>query len=181
MVCHACSAPVSEGSSFCSSCGARIVAAPPMYTAPPVQRRVPMPMPRVQPHLQTLGILWCVFGAYRVIGGLIGIFVLRVITLRNFNGGWPFGDHLGSFGPAPGWMAAFFPLIAGFTAITAGLALLVAYALLTRQRWGRTLAIIVAILTLFKPILGTALAIYTLWVLVPALSGAEYEEIADRS
>jgi ABC-type glycerol-3-phosphate transport system permease component len=136
----------------------------------------------VQRNLQTLGILWCVFGAYRVIAGLIGMFVLRVITLRNFEGGWPFGDQLsGSFGRAPAWTASLFPLLAIITAITAALALLVGYALLTRRPWGRTLAIVVGILTLLKPLLGTALGIYTLWVLAPSASGAEYEAIEDRS
>jgi len=182
MVCQACGASVVEGSLFCSSCGAGVPAAPPVYAAPPVQRPVMMPVSRVQRHLQTLGILWCVFGAYRVIGGLMGMFVLRVITLRNFNGGWPFSDHAGGgFGPAPGWLAALFPFIAVATAVMAGLAVLVGYSLLTRQPWGRMLAIVVGILTLFRPILGTALGIYTLWVLAPGDSGLEYDAIADRS
>ncbi len=182
MVCSACGGSVAEGSSFCTHCGARMAAAPPVYAAGPayVQRPAPVLLPRVQRHVQTLGILWCVFGAYRVIGGLVGMFVLRVITLRNFNGGWPFGDHLhGGFGPAPGWMAALFPFLAVATAVMAGLALLVGYSLLTRQAWGRTLAIVVGILTLFKPILGTALGIYTLWVLAPSVSGMEYDAMAE--
>ena len=37
------------------------------------------------------------------------------------------------------------------------------------------------ILTLLKPLLGTALGIYTLWVLAPSASGAEYKAIEDRS
>jgi hypothetical protein len=53
--------------------------------------------------------------------------------------------------------------------------------LLTRRPWGRTLALVVGILTLLKPLLGTALGIYTLWVLAPTVSGAEYDAIADRT
>jgi len=60
------------------------------------------------------------------------------------------------------------------------LALLTGFALLTRQPWGRTLAIVAGILTLIRLPVGTALGIYTLWVLAPAASGAEYEEIAAR-
>jgi len=160
-----------------------MAAAQPVYVAqaqPPVP--IAMSRLRVQRNLQTLGILWCVFGAYRVIGGLIGMLVLRVITLRNFEGGWPFGDQLsGSFGRAPAWLGALFPFLAIITAILAALALFVGYALLTRRPWGRTLAIVVGILTLLKPLLGTALGIYTLWVLAPSTSGYEYEAIADRS
>ncbi|MDQ2832556.1 MAG: hypothetical protein M3Y50_02215 [Acidobacteriota bacterium] len=137
---------------------------------------------RVQQHLQTLGILWCVFGVYRVVGGLLGVFVLRVITLRNFGGGWPFGPNLGgSFSHGPAWLGGLVPLIAIYTIVGVALSLLVGFSLLTRQSWGRTFALVVGILTLFKPIFGTALGVYTLWVLSPSLSGLEYEAMADRS
>ena len=39
------------------------------------------------------------------------------------------------------------------------------------------LAIVCAFLTLIRPFLGTALAIYTLWVLLPSASGQEYEQL----
>ena len=135
-----------------------------------------MPMPRVQRNLQMLGILWCVFGAYRIISGLIGMFFLRAVSIGGFGGGWPFGGHAG-----PEWMGALLPFIAVYTAITAALALLAGYSLLSRRPWGRTFAIVVGILTLLKPLLGTALGIYTLWVLAPSASGDEYEAIADRT
>ena len=41
--------------------------------------------------------------------------------------------------------------------------------------------IIVAVLSLLKIPFGTALGIYTLWVLAPADSGTEYDSIADRT
>ena len=78
-------------------------------------------------------------------------------------------------------MTSLLPVIAVYTVITAALALLVGYSLLTRRPWGRTLAIVVGILTLLKPLLGTALGIYTLWVLAPSVSGYEYDAIADRA
>jgi len=177
MVCQMCGTSVAEGLHFCSKCGAQVVAAQPVYQQPP-----PMPMyvPRVQRHLQTLGFLWCAFGAYRIIGGLIGMAVLRVITLRGFGGDWPFGNHYhGGFGPE--WMGSLLPFIALYTIVVSALALFVGFSLLTRRPWGRVLAIVVGILTLLKPILGTALGIYTLWVMAPATSGFEYDAIADRS
>jgi hypothetical protein len=42
------------------------------------------------------------------------------------------------------------------------------------------LAIIIAIISLFKIPFGTVLGIYTLWVLVPSESAVEYEAIAGR-
>jgi len=73
MVCQACGTQVAEGVPFCSKCGAQVTPAQPVYAAY-AQPPMPMYMSRVQRHLQTLGILWCVFGVYRVIGGLIGMF-----------------------------------------------------------------------------------------------------------
>jgi hypothetical protein len=73
------------------------------------------------------------------------------------------------------------PVIAVYTVVMAGLALFVGYSLLTRRPWGRTLAIVVGILSLLKPFFGTALGIYTLWVLAPGASGLEYDAIADRT
>jgi len=179
MVCHACGAPVAEGVHFCTKCGAQVVAAQPMYAAYPPPA-VPIFINRVQRHLQTLGILWCVFAAYRIVGGLIGMFALKVFTVRGFGGDWPFNDHShGGFGPQ--WMGALLPVIAVYTVVMAALAVFVGYSLLTRRPWGRTLGVIVGILTLFKPLLGTALGIYTLWVLAPGASGLEYDAISDRS
>ena len=78
-------------------------------------------------------------------------------------------------------MGVMFPFIATMIVVSASLALLVGYSLLTRRPWGRTLAIIVAILSLLKVPFGTAIGIYTLWVLAPADSGVEYDSIADRT
>jgi len=135
---------------------------------------------RVQRNLQMLGILWCVFGAYRVVSGLIAIFILRVATFRNFGAdGWQWGHHFGGpFGPA--WMGALVPIIAMVSIVTAFLAFFVGFGLLRRQPWGRVLGIIVAILALLKFPIGTALGIYTLWVLAPAESAIEYDAIAGR-
>jgi hypothetical protein len=135
--------------------------------------------PRVQRSLQTLGILWCVFGAYRILAGLIGIFVLRVVTFHNLGSpGWEWGGHFnGPFGPP--WMAVLLPIIAIASIVTAFLAFLVGFGLLQRKPWGRVLGIVVAILALLKFPIGTALGIYTLWVLVPAESAAEYDAIAE--
>jgi hypothetical protein len=181
MVCQACGAPMAAEVHFCPKCGVQVAGAP---LAPPAYAAYPptafVPVPRVQRHLQTLGILWCVFGAYRVASGLIGMFFLRAVTMHGFGGDWPFGRHFpGPFGPP--WMGALLPVVAVVTVVGAVLAFLVGYSLLTRRPWGRVVAIIIAILTLIKFPFGTALGIYTLWVLAPSMSGMEYDAIADRS
>ena len=61
------------------------------------------------------------------------------------------------------------------------LLLVTGYALMTRRTWGRVLAIVVGVLSLIAIPFGTAMGIYTLWVLASGVSGMEYDAIADRS
>jgi uncharacterized membrane protein HdeD (DUF308 family) len=137
-----------------------------------------MVVPRVQRHLQTLGTLWCVYAAYRVLEGLIGMFFFRMFVGRRWGGDWPLRHGMG-WGGAPWPWVHLLPVIAVFTALAAMFAVFVGYSLLTRRTWGRVLGIVAGVLVLFKPVLGTALGIYTLWVLAPAASGIEYDSIAE--
>lgn len=195
MVCQACGSEMSGGEvRFCPKCGAQIVA--PAGTAPqqPPQQQyagyppqVPYPLyppmvvvPRVQRHLQTLGTLWCIYGLYRVVAGLIGVFVFRTFVMhRGWWGGWggPWG-HYDMHGPA--WMGLL-PVIVTMTVLMAALAVFEGMSLLRRKPWGRVLGIVLAIFALFKFPVGTALGIYTLWVLAPGVSGMEYDALSDRS
>jgi hypothetical protein len=136
-------------------------------------------MPRVRRHLQSVSIVWFIFAVYRLVTGLAGLAFFRAAATGRLwsgfgaSGPWgPFGSH---------WMAALYPVIAAATVLMAGLSFLVAYGLTTRQPWGRMLAIIVAAISLFKFPFGTAIGIYTLWVLAPGESGLEYEAMSIQS
>jgi hypothetical protein len=189
MACTACGTPVAAGVNFCPRCGAQTavpaaygdqpVYAAPGYPPPPIYANPYMPRPRVQRHLQTLGILWYVYAAYRGMAGLIGVFALNFMARSHFGDGWPMGH--GFFSGAPSWMAALAPVIAVYTVVTVALAIFTGFSLLNRKPWGRTLGIVVAILALLKPVMGTALGIYTLWVLAPEASGMEYDAMTDRT
>jgi hypothetical protein len=180
MVCQACGAQVAAGDvRFCPNCGAQMAAPPPpVYAQYPPPMSMPMAPPRVQRNLQTLAMLWCIYGVYRFAAGLMGMFFVRAFAWGRF-GDWPFGRYGGPWGPH--FMGGLLPVIATVTVLAAAFALITAYGLMTRKPWGRVLAIIAAILVLIKFPIGTALGIYTLWVLAPAASGAEYEAIADHS
>ena len=172
MFCQACGNPVAGPGTFCSRCGLRADGAMSVAGALPPRMMAP---PRVERHVQTLGILWCVYGVYRLAAGLMGMFFLNAMWMRHFGGWGPWG--MSGFGPH--WMGALVPLIAVFTTVVTLLSLLVGVSLLTRRHWGRTLAIIAGILLLIRPLTGTALGVYTLWVLAPASSAIEYDAIAD--
>src|SRR5205085_4890518 len=108
MVCASCGSPV-EGA-FCSKCGARVQQppSPPNYEAaarmgyaapgqippagyggppqvPPGYAVPTIPyVPRVHGHLKTLGILWCVYGAYRALAGIAASFFLFGLSHGGF-------------------------------------------------------------------------------------------------
>ena len=65
-----------------------------------------------------------------------------------------------------------------YLSITAVVGLLVGWGLLDHQPWARMFAIIVGCLKLIDFPLGTALGIYTLWVLAAQNADLEYQRLA---
>jgi len=174
MICSACGNTLAPDARFCPRCGAQTFSQPqpgPAYSAAPML----FPYNRVQRNIQGLAILWLVYAALRTFSGLFGVLILHGLFgshfgHSDFNLGWsPFG----SMWLANLWPMALFSLLTSVCCI-----LLTGYALLTRQPWGRVLAIVFGILALIHLPLGTALGIYTLWVLAPTPSGDEYAAIA---
>jgi hypothetical protein len=55
------------------------------------------------------------------------------------------------------------------------------WGLLQREAWARTRALVVGFVALLNIPLGTALGIYTLWVLLPTQSDDEYKALAQAA
>jgi hypothetical protein len=156
MFCGRCGAQAHEGQLFCNSCGEAL----PSKAGPQSQ-----PKGRVARHLQVLGILWVVFSVFRLLPGL-GLLGLT-------SGRFPFLPfHL------QGFILPFLKVIGLIFLATAIVGIAAGWALLERMPWARTLAIIVAIISLIHPPFGTALGIYTLWVLMPAESEEEFRRLS---
>jgi hypothetical protein len=151
-----------EGQTFCSSCGKPLGAAstPPAATVPY--------QGRVARHVQVVAILWLVWSILRLARGAGFLF------FGHFGLNLPF--HLIPF-PAPAWFFPFSTFV-GITSLGyAVVGLIAAWGLLQRLPWARILTLVIAFLSLIHIPFGTALAIYTLWVLLPAASGEEYRRI----
>ena len=180
MICSACGCQQINGVSFCKACGALLASPPPnsgpqpwmpLTGGPASQNPYIVSGGRVRQNLQPVGIAWCLWGVYRFVMGLVAGFAVHAMAHHHmwFSDGSDF---------IPSFLGAFVPILAVSTVVMSSLALVTGWSLLTAKSWGRTLAIIVAILTLIKIPLGTALGIYSLWVLAPRLSGLEYAGLA---
>lgn len=179
MICPGCGVVVGEDVQFCTKCGSPIQAMQPSAPPPGYAAYPPaVGVSRVQRHLQVLGILWCAYGILRLVRGALAIFFIGKFVTHGFFD-WPGWGGSAQF--SGGWIHALIPFIGIAALISAALSLLVGYALLTRRPWGRVLGIVIGILALINIPFGTALGIYTLWVLASGPSGMEYEAIADRS
>jgi hypothetical protein len=154
---------------ICTRCGRQVA---------PVNAPAPIPYfyTRVHRHVHTLGILWIAYAAWTLLH-----WAIAVGFLAGMAGHW--GIHPGrgfdGFYSFPFFhMAWFIPLVTAVLVARAVLCLAAGFALLRRAPWARTLMLVTAFLTLIRPVSGTVLAIYTLWVLLPTASANEYEQIA---
>jgi hypothetical protein len=129
---------------------------------------------RVARHAHMLGILWIAYSALILLGAV----VLFVISHTIF-GHW---ERFGAPGPAPPMFVG--PLLTGIGVLLAckgALGIMAGVGLLQRQSWARVLAIVLGIIGLFSVPFGTALGIYTLWVLLSPNADTEYRQLSVAS
>ena len=175
MFCDKCGTQLSQGAQFCSACGKSVGSAPAGAAMPAAASAAgvrPGSNARVQRHIQLLATLWLVNGILRF--AEVG-WILIAGQMLPFLMGWGIGGRYGS------WPFNFLPFglysIAGFLAIFGVAHLLLAWGLFQREPWARVLGLVLGFLALLRPPFGTALGIYTLWVLLPEHSGQEYDRL----
>jgi hypothetical protein len=163
MFCDGCGLAVQPGQAFCSKCGKQIVG--------PVSFMQPRPG-RVQEHVHLLGILWLAMSAFNAVGGV----VLYVVANTVF-------AHLNQLGAPEAPTAFLRPLLSviGILVLAkAACGFIAGYGLLQRESWGRVIALVLAFISLFHVPFGTALGVYTLWVLIPSQSQEEYDVLVEK-
>jgi zinc-ribbon domain len=173
MFCDKCGTPISPGAQFCSSCG-KALGAVPMAAQAPAAR--PVSDGRVQRHIQLLATLWVVNGVLRF-AEVGSIFIVG--RMLPFLVGWGVGK------PFTNFPFDFLPFglyaIGGFLALFGIAHLVLAWGLFQREPWARTLGLVIGFLALLRPPFGTALGIYTIWVLLPQQCGEEYDQLSRAS
>jgi len=121
---------------------------------------------RIAGHIRLLGILWLAISALRLIPGL---FLIAIAGSRIFPP------------DIPPFVQALLPAIGLCFLLVAGIGIAIGWGLLTRQSWARMLTIVFGAISLIDIPFGTALGIYTLWVLLPAESEEEYRSMASAA
>jgi hypothetical protein len=159
--CDRCGSQLQDRQQFCGSCGKPVV--------PAVS---PARNGRVAHNLPVLGILWIVYSAIPLLGG--------AFTAHGLPGIMPWAH-----GAAFSWRHApvllpgpIFGLLGLWLTIMGVLGIIAGVGLLARKPWARTMVIVFGCLSLVSFPFGTALGIYTLWVLASSESGRQYRAAA---
>ena len=163
MFCDGCGAAVQPGQAFCSRCGKQIVG--------PVSAMQPVPG-RVQEHVRLLGILWLAFSAFNTIGAAVLYVIANTLFAHAHELGVP--DAPSTF------LRPLLSVIAILLLAKAAVGFIAGWGLLQHDRWARIITLVVAFIAIFTNIpFGTALGIYTMWVLLPMESEREYDALVE--
>lgn len=177
MYCDQCGREAASDARFCSNCGRAFSAASSAPAGPSTQQPVyyqPGVSGRLNSHLRTLGILWLACGVLRAFN-VMGLWIIGRMFIPSVLSEFP-GIPYAS--PLQHLIQGGIAFVSGILVLQTALAFFAAWGLLERQSWGRVVGIIAGILALIRIPFGTALGIYTLWVLLPATSEIEYRNMA---
>jgi len=130
---------------------------------------------RVQAHLHLLGILWLAISAFNAVGGL----VLLILGNTLF-------PHLREMKDVPpdvpvGFLTALFTTLGIIVLAKAACGFFAGWGLTKREGWARIVALVLAFISLFNIPFGTAIGVYTMWVLLPGQSQQEYDAMAAQA
>jgi hypothetical protein len=159
MYCERCGAQIQAEARFCSGCGRSFE---PVLLRPSEGR--------VNRHVRLLAVLWMAMGALRLVAAA-GVYVL---------GNFIFVRLPIPFMPER-FLGGLMTVVASFFLFKAILAFVAGWGLLEVQPWARTYTLVLGFLALLLPPVGTALGIYTLWVLLPEQSEREYRALAQTA
>jgi hypothetical protein len=125
---------------------------------------------RVQEHVHLLGILWLAISAMNTIGAVI-LFIIANTLLAHLH-------EMGAPPEAPtGFLRPLLSAVAIFILAKAACGFIAGWGLLQREPWARVIALVLGFISLFNIPFGTAVGVYTMWVLLPGQSLEEYDAL----
>lgn len=161
MFCDGCGNAVQPGQAFCGGCGKQIVGPVSIMRARPG---------RVQQHVHLLGILWLAMSALNVVGGLILIVLANTLFV-----------HLHEMGAPPqvptGFLSTLINTLGIIVLAKSACGFFAGWGLMNREPWARVVALVLSFVSLFNIPFGTAIGVYTMWVLLPGQSQEEYDAL----
>ena len=159
MYCTSCGAQVAEQQVYCPKCGKAL----------PAGRVLVAGGHPLAWHLNLLSIFWYI---------IAGLSCIPTIILFLIAGGAWYALDSGGAGPGAALGSLFFYCIAGICAVITLTAFFTGWGLAKVRPWGRSLALVMGVISLFNAPFGTALGIYTLIVLAPGEAATEYDRLA---
>jgi hypothetical protein len=163
MFCDQCGAQLQAGDARCGRCGKTVLGL------------IELQRSRVRNHVRLLGILWMAYSALYVVLGVAVLVVAQTVF------GGTFHIHGGPPPEVTVWLRPLLTCVGWLILAIAATGFFTGWGLLQREAWARTVALIVGFVALLRIPVGTALGIYTLWVLLPAQSDDEYKALAQAA
>jgi hypothetical protein len=129
---------------------------------------------RVQGHVHLLGIMWLAISAFNAVGGVV-LYILANTLFAHMH-------ELGAPEAPTAFLRPLLSVIGIFVLAKAAVGFVAGWGLLQREPWARIVALVLSFISLFNIPFGTAIGVYTMWVLLPSQSQAEYDTLAsDRA
>jgi predicted nucleic acid-binding Zn ribbon protein len=160
MFCDQCGAQLQMGQAHCAQCGKKI------------HGPLEYGRNRVREHVRLLGILWMAYSALHVVAGVVVLLISKLVVVRLLEA---------PGGPPPEvmiWLRPLISMVGWLILAKAAIGFVSGWGLLQHEDWARVVALVIGFLALLSVPVGTALGIYTLWVLLPAKSEDEYRALA---
>ena len=158
MFCQNCGTEVQPGQKFCRGC-----------SRPLGDYAMAAQTSRLQRNLQLLGIFWIAYSAISVLGGVILVILANTLFGRM--------GHAG----APLFLQPLLTAVGAFLIVKSALGIAAGWGLMQREPWARILAVVLGFVALINLPFGTALGIYTIWVLLSPGADDEYRAMALHS
>jgi hypothetical protein len=152
MFCDRCGSTLDDNAQFCRACGKPVGGVP----ALPAQTSI-------SGHVRLLGILWIALSALHLLPAVVLLGIGRRLAM-----------HTG----IPAFVQPILAAVGVALAVSAIFGIIAGWGLLERQPWSRMLAIVLGCVLLLNLPLGTALGVYTLWVLLPARAEGEFRQLS---